>query len=206
MVAAYVIMARALDTPPTTVEVISVWASLACVKLARSENIWTMPFGIFAVLLLGWFFLDVGLVAQGWLQFVFFVPVQILGWWAWARGGPERTEMTITGLSPKAWLVTVFLALSSWIMLWSIFATVYESPSYVQWDTSIVAASVTAQSLMTLKKKESWWWWTIPVNLSSLGLFIRTELWAFVFLYLFFLANSVLGWRQWTQEVRDDTR
>ena len=201
MVAAYVIIARALDTPPTTLEVLSVWASLACVWLARTENIWTMPYGLVAVVLLGWFFLDVELVAQGWLQFVFYVPVQIFGWWAWARGGPDRTEMVVTGLSFRAWFVTLVAAGTLWVFLWVLFTAVYEEPAYLLWDTSIVAASVTAQSLMTFKKKESWWWWTIPVNVSSIVLFVRTELWAFVFLYVFFLANSIWGWQQWHKEV-----
>jgi nicotinamide riboside transporter PnuC len=50
---------------------------------------------------------------------------------------------------------------------------------------------------MTLKKRESWWFWTIPVNISAIALFSRTETWAFVFLYVVFLANSVWGWIQW---------
>jgi nicotinamide riboside transporter PnuC len=93
-----------------------------------------------------------------------------------------------------------------WAFLWVLFNAVYEEPAYLLWDTSIVAASVTAQSLMTIKKKESWWWWSIPVNVSSIALFVRTELWAFVFLYLIFMANSAWGWHQWAKEAVREQR
>lgn len=206
MVMAYVIVARALDTPPTNLEVLSVWASLACVWLARTENIWTMPYGLVAVVLLGWFFLDVQLVAQGWLQFIFYVPVQVFGWWTWARGGPQRSELAVSGLSIRHWMATFVLAGALWAGLWLLFAALYDQPAYLPWDTSIVASSVTAQSLMTFKKKESWWWWTLPVNVSSIGLFVRSELWAFVFLYVVFLVNSIWGWHRWTKAAGHDHR
>jgi nicotinamide mononucleotide transporter len=195
----YVILARLLGTSTTWVEGLALWASLACVWLARTENIWTMPYGIVSVLLLGWYLLDVGLVGQGWLQYVFYVPVQCFGWWAWARGGPERTELRVSRLGALDWLILVAVSLVAWAgMVW-LFETIYDGPAFVVWDTSIVVASVVAQTLMTVKKRESWWWWTVPVNVSAIGLFIRTESWAFVFLYVVFLANSIWGWRQWSR-------
>jgi nicotinamide mononucleotide transporter len=185
------------DTPTVWVEGLALWASLACVWLARTENIWTMPYGIVSVLLLGWYFLDIGLVGQGWLQYVYYVPIQFAGWWAWARGGPGRTELRVSRLTAAGWGLLLVLAIPAWLALAWLFGELYDDPSYLLWDTSIVAASVVAQTLMTLKKRESWWFWTIPVNISAIALFSRTETWAFVFLYVVFLANSVWGWIQW---------
>lgn len=199
VVVLYVVVARLLDTPTTWIEGLSLWASLACVWLARTENIWTMPYGLVAVVLLGWFLLDVDLVGQGWLQFVFYVPVQIVGWWAWSRGGAGRTDLRVTRLSPRQWTGVVLGAIACWLACWGIFDRLYDEPAYLTWDTSIVASSITAQTLMSWKKRESWLWWSVPVNISSLGLFITTEAWAFVFLYVIFLINSVWGWREWVR-------
>ena len=199
VVIAYVLVANFFDTTTTWIEGVSLWASLACVWLARTENVLTMPYGLVAVILLGWFLLDIDLVGQGWLQFIFYVPVQIVGWWAWCRGGKGRTELPVSRLSVRLWIVVVAVALLCWLTCWQIFNWIYEDPAFLLWDSSIVASSITAQTLMSWKKLESWLWWTIPVNVSSLGLFIRTETWAFVFLYVVFLANSIWGWYEWSR-------
>jgi nicotinamide mononucleotide transporter len=195
----YVVVARSFDTPTSWIEGFSLWSSLACVWLARTENIWTMPYGLIAVILLGWFLLDIDLVGQGWLQFVFYVPVQVVGWWAWSRGGTGRTELPVTRLNGEQWALVVTLAILGWASCFFVFDWLYEESAYLLWDSSIVASSVTAQTLMSWKKRESWMWWTIPVNVSSLALFVRTESWAFVFLYAIFLFNSLLGWRDWAR-------
>jgi len=193
----YVFVARSFDTSTSLVEGVSLWASLACVWLARTENVLTMLYGLVAVVLLGFFLLDIELVGQGWLQFIFYVPVQLVGWWAWCRGGSERTELPVTRLTVSQWLTVLVLAAVIWTSCWWVFSRIYDDPAYLPWDSSIVASSVIAQSLMSWKKRESWLWWTLPVNVSSLGLFIKTESWAFVFLYSVFLVNSLLGLRDW---------
>ena len=195
--AAYVAVARGFDTATTTVEMVSLWASLACVWLARLENIWCMPYGLLSVALLGWYLLDIELVGQGWLQYLYYVPVQVVGWWAWSRGGRGRTELPVTRLVTRTWLVVMAGFGAVWASCWVVFAWLYDSPAYLGWDASITAASVTAQSLMTWKKRESWWFWTLPVNVSAIGLFAVTQAWAFVFLYVVFLANSLWGIGTW---------
>ena len=196
---AYVAFARSLDTSTSWLEGASLWASLACVWLARTENIWNMPYGLVSVILLGWYLLDVKLVGQGWLQYVYYVPIQMVGWWAWARGGVGRTELPISRLTARGWVVVSAATLTLWAACWVLFRVLYDDSEYLPWDTSIVAASVVAQSLMTWKKRENWWFWTLPVNVSAIGLFIATRSWALVFLYLVFLANSVWGWFDWNR-------
>jgi nicotinamide riboside transporter PnuC len=65
------------------------------------------------------------------------------------------------------------------------------------WDTSIVAASITAQLLMTAKKLECWLWWQVPVNLSAIALYAATDAWAFAFLYIVYLLNATSGFLLW---------
>jgi len=197
LVLLYVVVARAFDTPTSLIEGVSLWSSLACVWLARVENIWTMPYGLVAVLLLGWYLLDIGLVGQGWLQYLFYVPVQVYAWWKWCRGGHAKTELKVTRLTLRGWLLTLSSLIAIWVSCWLVFGALYEKPAWLAWDTSIVASSIVAQSLMTWKKREAWWAWSLPVNVSSIGLFIVTESYAFVFLYVIFLVNSIYGWAAW---------
>jgi len=171
--------------------------SFACVWLSRTENVHSMSTGIVSVVLMGIFLLRIGLVGQGWLQFVYYVPIQIYGWWAWCRGGVGRTELAVTRLSPKQWAGIVILFISTWAGFYGLFNFLYEDPQFLIWDTSIVSASFIAQVLMTRKKVECWYLWTIPVNVSAVLLYWRASVPAFSFLYLIFLINAAFGWRQW---------
>lgn len=193
----YAAFAHVLGTSTSALEGWSLVFSLACVWLARRENPWNMPFGIVAVVLMGTFYFRISLVGQAWLQFVFYVPVQLLGWWAWTRGGASSSTLPVTRLSRTGWVITLAFGTATWAACWAVFALIYEQPLYLGWDTSIVAASIVAQTLMTWKKTENWLFWTFPVNASSIILYLVTGSWAFAFLYTVFLANSIWAWRQW---------
>lgn len=97
--ATYVLVARSFDTPTTAVEAVSLWASLACVWLARVENIWCMPYGLASVLL--------------------------LGWWAWSRGGTGRTELPVTRLVARSWLGVLAEFVALWAAVWVVFDQLY---------------------------------------------------------------------------------
>ena len=193
----YVFVAKSLETTTTQLEFWSLIFSFACVWLSRTENVHSMSTGIVSVVLRGIFLLRIGLVGQGWLQFVYYVPIQVYGWWAWCRGGVGRTELTVTRLSPKQWAGIVVLYIATWAGFYGLFNFLYEDPQFLTWDTSIVSASIIAQVLMTRKKVECWYLWTIPVNVSAVLLYWRASVPAFSFLYLIFLINASFGWRQW---------
>lgn len=193
----YVFVARSLETTTSQLEFWSLIFSFACVWLSRTENVHSMSTGIVSVVLMGIFLLRIGLVGQGWLQFVYYVPIQIYGWWAWCRGGVGRTELAVTRLALMQWAGIVVLFIATWAGFYGLFNVLYEDPQFLIWDTSIVSASFIAQILMTRKKVECWYLWTIPVNVSAVLLYWRASVPAFSFLYLIFLVNAAFGWRQW---------
>lgn len=193
----YVAIANWLGTPTSNLEIWSLVFSFACVWLSRTENIYSMATGIVSVAVMGVFLFRVDLVGQAWLQFVYYVPVQIYGWWAWCRGGVNQTELQVSRLNSKDWMKVAIAMLSVWIFFWWLFDTIYENPQFLVWDTSIVSASILAQVLMTRKKVECWYFWTFPVNVSALLLYWRADVPAFSFLYGIFLINAAFGWRQW---------
>ena len=193
----YVLVANFLDTATTQLEFWSLIFSFACVWLSRTENVHSMSTGIVSVVLMGVFLLRIELVGQGWLQFIYYVPIQFYGWWAWCRGGAGRTELPVTRLSMKHWVAVAVIFVAAWSSFFALFDFLYEKPQFLIWDTSIVSASFIAQILMTRKKVECWYFWTIPVNISAILLYWRASVPAFSFLYLIFLVNAVFGWRQW---------
>jgi len=200
----YVSVARSLETSTSQLEFWSLIFSFSCVWLSRTENVHAMSTGIVSVVLMGVFLLQIELVGQGWLQFVYYVPIQIYGWWAWCRGGAGRTELPVTRLSTKQWVAIGMLFVVAWSGFYLLFNFLYEDPQFLIWDTSIVSASFIAQILMTRKKVECWYFWTIPVNISAVLLYWRASVPAFSFLYLIFLVNAVFGWRQWRRSAHVD--
>jgi nicotinamide mononucleotide transporter len=200
----YTTIARELDTTTSALEFWSLVFSFSCVWLSRTENIYSMHAGIVSSVCMGTFLLQIELVGQGWIQFVYYIPIQLYGWWAWCRGGEQKTELPVTRLNQKNWVLTISGFAAIWLGTRILFGAIYEDPQYIWWDTSIVAASIAAQSLMTLKKVESWVFWFFPVNVSSIVLYLYTDVPAFAVMYTVFLANAAWGWRQWTKSHKKD--
>lgn len=191
------------DTSTSPIEYWSLATSLACVWLCRTENVLANPIGIVSVVLTGIFFLRIDLPGQGWLQLGFYVPVQFVSWWAWCRGGDGGGELHVTRLGARSWGFVVIAAVVIWAACWLGFRELYGPLDWQGWDTSIVAASVIAQFLMTAKKLESWLWWQFPVNVSAIALYAVTGAWAFAFLYVVFLLNAVSGYLLWHRAHRE---
>ena len=102
----YRTVAKELDTETSYLEFWSLVFSFSCVWLSRTENIYSMHAGILSSIYMGIFLLQIELVGQGWIQFVYYIPIQLYGWWAWCRGGEQKTELPVTRLNSKTWLVT----------------------------------------------------------------------------------------------------
>ncbi len=199
--------ATTLLAPGVTPGPVEFWGtatSLASVLLVRSENQLAWPLGIVSVVLMGAFFFQIDLVGQGWLHFGFYFPVQWWGWWSWVRGGEGRSELPVTELSTaQRWiLVGGLIALTGLFSL--TLSALYDSAVFVVWDSSVVAASVAAQLLMSRKKLESWFLWLVPVNISAIGLYLASGAFMFAALYVVFLANAIAGLRFWNRSLRSD--
>jgi nicotinamide mononucleotide transporter len=198
----YVQIASVFDTTTTSLELLSLIFSFMCVWLSRTENIYSMHSGIISSIFMGIFLIRIEVVAQGWLQFVYYVPIQLYGWWVWCQGGESKTELLVSKLNIKKWFATLAFALGIWALTILMFSYIYDHPRYLIWDASIVAASIVAQTLMTFKKVESWIFWSLPVNTSAIVLYLKTDVPAFSFLYAVFLLNAVWGWLQWKKSER----
>ena len=202
VVAVYVAVARALGAPPTALEVVGTVLSLAGVWITRTRNLLNMPLGVVSVVASGVFFFGIGLVGQGWLHLGYYIPVQLWGWWHWARGGPARTAAPVRSMTwPARWGVVVLLVAGTAASTWLLGALHGPSPT-LAWDSSIVAASVLAQTLLSAKRVETWWLWLVPVDVSGIALYVSTGAYLFAALYVVFLALATHGLVLWVRSLR----
>lgn len=190
---------------PGLVEFGGTATSLWSVWITQRRNVLALPVGIVSVVLMGWFFLEVGLVGQTWLHWGYYVPVQFWAWAQWTRGGPRNTELTVTRLSTKARAAVLgagigFTALFGWVL-----DAGWDGALYTYWDASIVAASVVAMILLSRKKVESWWLWIAPVNISAIVLYTITGARMFAALYVLFLVMAFFGLTKWVGAAADAT-
>ena len=180
-------------------EFVGTWAGLVCVWLARTENILSWPWGIVGSVAFGFFFAEIGLPGQQWLNWGYFLIIQVWAWPYWAFGGKGNTDLPIGSMSNKqrwlamAWLVTlsaiVYLVID-WFSPGSVYPMV---------DAVVVASSITAQFLLGRKLIENWWLWLGPVNVLSIFLFFSAGAYVVTALYIAFLIHAAFALRDWNR-------
>ena len=190
------------EVVPGAVEFAGTATSLWSVWITQRRNVLAMPVGIVSVVLLGWFFRDIGLVGQTWLQWGYYLPVQFWAWWQWTRGGEGRSELVVTRLTGRERLVVLGAGVVATLALGAVLDAGWEAAVHAWWDASIVAASVIAMILLARKKVESWWLWIGPVNVSAIGLYVVTGAYMFAALYALFLAMACVGLVRWRRAAR----
>ncbi|MGF1667413.1 MAG: nicotinamide riboside transporter PnuC [Acidimicrobiia bacterium] len=185
------------DYTPGAIEFAGTATSLWSVWITQRRNVLALPAGIVSVLLMGWFFLQIGLIGQVLLHWAYYLPVQFWAWHQWTRGGDDGGELTVTRSTARARVVTGVGMAAATVILGGVLDAGWDSALYTYWDASIVAASVVAMILMSKKKVESWWLWIGPINVSAIGLYLVTGATMFAALYVLFLVMAFVGLARW---------
>ena len=185
------------EVTPGAVEFAGTATSLWSVWITQRRNVLALPAGIVSVVLMGWFFLSIGLMGQMLLHWVYYVPVQFWAWREWTRGADDGSELPVTRLSASAGAIAVAAMVSFTLLLGWVLNAGWDSALYTYWDASIVAASVVAMVLLSRKKVESWWLWIGPVNISAIALYATTGATMFAALYVLFLVMAFVGLARW---------
>lgn len=187
------------EVVPGAVEFAGTATSLWSVWITQRRNVLAMPVGIVSVVLMGWFFRDIGLIGQTWLHWGYYLPVQFWAWFQWTRGGQDRSELTVTHLTMPMRATVLAVGVVATVLLGWVLDAGWDDVVYTYWDASIVAASVLAMVLLSRKKVESWWLWIGPVNVSAIGLYLTTGAYMFAALYVLFLVMAFVGLARWSR-------
>lgn len=173
---------------------------LANIVLLVRRSIWNYPFGIAMVGLYAYVFFHEKLYSDALLQ-IFFVVIQLYGWWAWWRvGGTEHKVdvVRLTGPARIAWVAVIALLSLGWGTMMHLGTDAFAP----WWDASILVASIAAQILLARRAIENWILW-IAIDVASIPLYLIKHLPNTAALYFVFLVMCVLGLREWARAERD---
>lgn len=176
------------------IEIIAALLGLANVTLVARRSIWNYPFGIAMVALYAVVFAEAKLYSDAILQ-IFFLVVQIYGWWNWARSRADAGEVAVRRLgwpARGAWIASALAATA----LWGWMMHAMTDASFPWWDASVLMLSVAGQLLMSWRFLENWLFW-IVVDIVSVGLYAAKGLYPTTALYVVFLGLSVWGLLAW---------
>ena len=179
-------------------EIAAALLGLANVVLVARRSLWNYPFGIVMVILYVDVFFRAGLYSEALLQ-IFFLVVQIYGWWNWSRSREESGEvvvLTLTWSARVAWLTGCLLITIPWGWL----THHYLNAAYPWWDGSIAVLSVAAQILLSRRFFENWVLW-IAVDVSAIGLYLTKGMMPTMALYVVFLLVSCWGLVSWARHL-----
>ncbi len=180
-------------------EFVGTWSGLVCVWLSRTRNILCWPWGIVSALALGVFFSQIGLPGQQWLNWGYFVIIQLWSWQYWVFGGPSRAELPVSTLSWAGRGVTLLSLVLGTALVYTLIDVFSPGSLYPWLDALVVAASVVAQFLLGKKKVESWILWLGPVNVVSIFLFSAAGAYTLTALYIAFFIHATFALHTWVR-------
>ncbi len=178
----------------SALELIAAALGFICVWLTIHRHIACWPTGLAMVLLYIAIFYRAKLYSDMLLQIVY-VFLQIYGWHAWLRGGPQRTPLVVRRMpSWQLWPWAGFCVAGTGTL--GRLMHVYTDASFPYVDALTTVSSLVAQWLMGRKVRESWLVW-IFVDVISIGLYVAKELYPTAVLYGVFLVLATWGWFEW---------
>lgn len=178
-------------------EIAATALTLVCVILAVKRSLWQFPTGILGTALGFFVFWKAGLISSAILQPIF-IAVQVYGWWFWLRGDSSRAPL-IRATSPILVILIclgalALAALGAWML------AAWTTAAMPLGDAAILALSIVAQLLLSLKRIENWPVW-IVINALSVYVYGSQGLWLYTGLYAFFFFNAFWGWWEWRKEL-----
>ena len=180
------------------IEQVAVAFGIAGVFLSVRQKILAWPVGIVNVLCYTIVFWDARLYADMGLQVVYAV-LSVYGWYQWLHGGAERTALPVSRVSARTAATLAALAVAFAVALGTFLSRTTDAS--LPWlDSSLTAASLAAQWMLTRKLLENWLVW-IVADAVYVGMFLYKGLHLTAVLYAIFLGLAIMGWLQWRRSL-----
>lgn len=187
------------------VEVIAVFTGYACTILCNYQSRWNYPIGI--VCQISYFAIMLSFGSYGLAFFnLYLVATLAYGFWYWKS---DTDTTPVTNVAWKELALYVIFGLGVLALFYGVLyyfdPMVFESRlvpimgtqiSLVHVDAIIAAVSGVAQFLLDRKKIQTWMVWVL-VNIVSIPYYFYIEFYFVAFQYIFFLANTYIGYQSW---------
>ncbi|GAB1373873.1 nicotinamide riboside transporter PnuC [Bacteroidales bacterium] len=179
-----------------------------CVVLVARGNILNYIFGLINVSLYAIISYKAELYGDAVLNALYYLPMQFIGWFMWMKNRESNESVTVVGKRFKNRERFILLLLSSALVL--IAAAILDEfgdPQPLK-DSATTVLSVIAMYLMVKTYMEQWVLW-VTVNVISIIMwsvaFVNGEDHSvlMVIMWLFYLANSLNGWRNWAKLTKE---
>jgi nicotinamide mononucleotide transporter len=182
-----------------------------CVVLVAKGSIWNYLFGLVNVSLYAYISYKASLYGDAALNALYYLPMQFIGWWQWRRRGAAMSaaEAGDSGVQVKArrftWKQRAILFLGCAVAVVAVgFLLKHVGDPQPFKDSTTTVLSIVAQALMALAFMEQWALWIIT-NIVSVVMWCvcvsRGEAHAgvMVIMWVFYLLNSINGFRVWSR-------
>ena len=184
-------------------ETIAVILGLANIVLVVRRSLWNYPFGIAMVSLYFFIFADAKLYSDALLQ-IFFLTVQLYGWWNWIWGRDAQGAVIVRHAGAGAMLGWIGAILAG-TALWGWLMHRYTDAALPWWDASIAMTSIAAQILLSRRFIENWPLW-VATDAIAVGVYAAKDLDKTAMLYAVFLVIAAWGWWDWLRAGRAQHR
>ena len=181
------------------IEIIAALLGVINVVLVVRRSSWNYPFGIVMVALYFFVFWHARLYSDALLQ-VFFLVIQVYGWWAWTRARQVDHGVAVNWMPWRQrapWLAGTAV----FVLLWGTGMARFTNAAAPYIDATTAGLSVTAQCLQSIRRVESWVLW-IAVDTVAIGLFAWRELFVTSALYGLFLVLAGIGLLEWRRKAK----
>lgn len=174
-------------------ELFALVTGLAAVILLIRQNIWTWPVGVAYAAVGVWVFSQEGLYGQLLLH-VFYVGMNLYGWWYWTRGAQEE-PLRVIKLTGRGLLLAGGCGIVGTLVLGYVLAAL--SSAELAWaDALVTSFSFVAMYLQARKYLDCWGFWFV-INIGSIGLYAAAGLNFYAALYFVYLGLAVAGYVEW---------
>jgi nicotinamide mononucleotide transporter len=179
------------------------------VYLLAQQKLINYWFGFAGVIIMGYILYEFKLYSDAGLQWLFYAPLQIVGWYMW-KYGKTLGNVASDGLDTMkvvtiSWQNRFFLAL---IILFSAFGlgwimSTFTDAAVPYVDALTTTMSIAASLLMLKKIWENWIIW-IMMDLIAIPLYFSRELYVVSGLYVIFLILATYGLIAWTKSMKKE--
>jgi nicotinamide mononucleotide transporter len=177
----------------TWLEAASTITGALCVWLTVREKIWNFPIGLVNAATFFVVFWRAALYADATLQIFYFV-LGIMGWYAWAYGGVNRSSLTVSRTPAKELVAVVTTTAVLTLGMWPLLRHWGDSSPLL--DSLTTCFSLASQWLINRKRLESWIGWCL-VDAVYVPLYVSRGLYLTALLYAVFFIMAAMGYRAW---------